>query len=102
MTEQVTETSSPQLAGSSPKAKGSICGATGKSDWEKRDKKEQVSVRDATYRGSPNSVIRGDIFTCLDCDIRFSQVRHELLNEVGMAVEYVSRFVKRSFGKDSG
>jgi len=40
VTEQVTETNSPQLAGSSPKAKGSICGATGKSDWEKRGKKE--------------------------------------------------------------
>jgi len=49
VTEQVIETSSPQLAGSSPKAKGSICGATGKSDWEKRDKKEQVSVRDAAH-----------------------------------------------------
>lgn len=73
MTEQVTETSSPQLAGSSPKAKGSICGATGKSDWEKRDKKEQVSVRDATYRGSPNSEA---FFTCYD--VRFSQVRHRL------------------------
>lgn len=29
-TEQVTETNSPQLAASSPKANGSICGATGK------------------------------------------------------------------------
>lgn len=69
MTEQVTETNSPQLAGSSPKVKGSICGATGKSDWEKRDKKEQVSVRDATH-----SLIAlfGGIFTCLNYDTSVS------------------------------
>lgn len=90
MTEQVTETSSPQLAGSSPKAKGSICGATGKSDWEKRDKKEQVSVHDATR--FPIRVIRR-----LDYDIRFSKVRHGLLDEVGMAVDVYILFHQEIF-----
>lgn len=32
VTEHVTEISSPQLAGSSPNANGSICGATGNND----------------------------------------------------------------------
>ena len=46
-TEQVTETSSPQLAGSSPNVKGSICGATVIIRHEEaRNQEDELSYRE--------------------------------------------------------